>query len=88
MTSSLEKSKSTVWLAASVCLVTLALAMTGCAGSKKSAGSEMSSSTQEASAPPANEKLDEAKRTAEEAEQKAHELRVEKAKGPTKPTAN
>jgi len=60
--------------------VTVALSMTvlfGCAGSKhSSASASMSDAT--ASEPPKNQKLDDARHSAEDAEQKAHQLRVEK----------
>ena len=66
--------------------VTVALslaALSGCAGSKHSAASSMSEAS--ASAEPAkNQKLDDARRSAEDAEQKAHELRVEKNRNTAK----
>lgn len=71
--------------------LTLLGAMTGCAGSKKSSSnydslgsaSSESSGSSESSEPtisPSQQRVDEAKRSAEEAEQRAHDLRTEKAK--------
>ena len=52
-------------------------AFSGCAGSKSS--SSGSSGDYSASAdPPKNQKLDDARRSAEDAENKAHQLRMEK----------
>ena len=55
-------------------LATVLAAFTGCAGSKSS--SSMDSSM--GSAPQKNQKLEEARRSAEDAEAKAHQLREEK----------
>jgi hypothetical protein len=68
--------------------LTLLGAMTGCAGSKKSSsnydslGSSSSDSgaSSEPTISPSQQRVDEAKRAAEEAEQRAHDLRTEKAK--------
>ena len=66
--------------------VTVVLSMTvlfGCAGSKhSSASASMSDAT--ASEPPKNQKLDDARHSAEDAEQKAHQLRVEKNRNTAK----
>lgn len=65
--------------------LTLLGAMTGCAGSKKSSSNydSLGSTSSESSEPtisPSQQRVDEAKRSAEEAEQRAHDLRTEKAK--------
>ncbi|MDB5050429.1 MAG: hypothetical protein JWO30_3500 [Fibrobacteres bacterium] len=60
--------------------VTLAAVMTafvGCAGSKHSSSSSMDSSMGSAE-PDKNQKLEDARRSAEDAEAKAHQLREEK----------
>ena len=66
--------------------VTVVLSMTvlfGCAGSKhSSASASMSDAT--ASESPKNQKLDDARHSAEDAEQKAHQLRVEKNRNTAK----
>jgi|GEM_PF-4730731 len=63
---------------------------TGCAGSKKSSGggdySSLGSSSEAAPDAP-SQKVEDARRSAEEAEQKAHELRMEKAKAQAKSSA-
>jgi len=61
-------------LPVAVAVVSMA-ALSGCAGSKShsSASSDMA-----AAEPPKNQKLDDARRSAEEAEAKAHQMRVEK----------
>lgn len=65
--------------------VTVALlmgALVGCAGSKSSSGS---GSGESASAEPAkNQKLEDARRSAEDAESKAHDMRVEKNRNTAK----
>jgi hypothetical protein len=64
--------------------VTVALfmgALVGCAGSKSSSGSGGDSASME---PAKNQKLEDARRSAEDAEAKAHELRVEKNRSTAK----
>ncbi len=57
-------------------------ALVGCAGSKSSSGS---GSGESASAEPAkNQKLEDARRSAEDAESKAHDMRVEKNRNTAK----
>lgn len=58
------------------------IALTGCAGSKSSSSSMSDGNS--ASEPARNQKLDEARRSAEEAEAKAHELREEKNRNTVK----
>jgi len=53
-------------------------ALSGCAGSKHSSAAASMSDASASAEPPKNQKLDDARRSAEEAEQKAHDLRVEK----------
>lgn len=62
-------------------------AFPGCAGSKSSSsGSDYSAmGSQE---PAKSAKLDDARRSAEDAEQKAHQLREEKARTQSKPSPN
>jgi hypothetical protein len=58
------------------------LAFVGCAGSKSHSSSD---SMDSASAEPSkNQKLEDARRSAEDAEQKAHDLRVEKNRSTAK----
>ncbi len=57
------------------------LAVTGCAGSKHSSASMDSSASAE---PDKNQKLEDAKHSAEDAEQKAHQLREEKNRNTAK----
>jgi hypothetical protein len=56
-------------------------ALVGCAGSKSSSSSSGETAIAE---PPRNQKLDDARRSAEEAELKAHEMRVEKNRNTAK----
>lgn len=66
------------------------MTLTACAGGRKTAASDgpsLGDSSAE-SAAPVNTQVDDAKRSAEEAEQKAHELRMEKAKSQSKSSAN
>jgi len=67
--------------------VTLAVslaAFVGCAGSKHSSASSSMSDATASAEPPKNQKLDDARHSAEDAEQKAHELRVEKNRNTAK----
>ena len=67
--------------------VTVAVSMAaivGCAGSKHSSPSSEMSDASASAQPPKNQKLDDARRSAEEAEQKAHDLRVEKNRNTAK----
>jgi hypothetical protein len=57
----------------SVSLLAFMAAYTGCAGSKNSSGSSSASAE-----PAVNQKLEDARRSAEDAEAKAHQLREEK----------
>jgi hypothetical protein len=57
-------------------------AFVGCAGSKHSSASMSDASA--SAEPPKNQKLDDARHSAEDAEQKAHELRVEKNRNTAK----
>jgi hypothetical protein len=59
-------------------------ALIGCAGSKHSSPSSSMSDASASAEPPKNQKLDDARRSAEEAEQKAHDLRVEKNRNTAK----
>lgn len=68
----ISRFKSFVW---PVALVAGMVAVTGCAGSKHSSASGDSS---ESAAPAKNQKLEDARRSAEDAEAKAHQLREEK----------
>jgi hypothetical protein len=81
---SLKAPASTPLRAALGSLLALALlgAFTGCAGSKKSSSNydSLGSASSEPTISPSQQRVDEAKRSAEEAEQRAHDLRVEKAK--------
>lgn len=79
MVSRFKSFVGTVALAASLAAM---VAMTGCAGSK-SASSSMSDATG-GSEPARNQKLEDARRSAEDAESKAHELRVEKNRNTAK----
>ena len=65
------------------------LASVGCAGSKssKSSGSDYSS-MDEGGAAPNTARLDEARRAAEDAETKAHQLREERARSQAKTSSN
>jgi hypothetical protein len=74
--------KSFVGTAALAATLVAAVATTGCAGSK-SASSSMSDATGNPE-PARNQKLEEARRSAEEAENKAHELREEKNRNTVK----
>jgi hypothetical protein len=67
--------KSFVW-PVSLAAVLASFAMTGCAGSKSSSSSSSDSSF--SSEPARNQKLEDARRSAEDAEAKAHELREQK----------
>ncbi len=62
------------------------LGFLGCAGSKSSSGSDSSSMDNGASSSSA--KLEDARRSAEDAEQKAHQLREEKARNQSKTSSN
>jgi hypothetical protein len=53
------------------------MAFTGCAGSKSHSSASAADSMASAE-PPKNQKLEDARRSAEEAELKAHQLRMEK----------
>ncbi len=67
------------------------ITLTACAGSRKTAagdGPSLGSDSSPESAAPVNTQVDDAKRSAEEAEQRAHELRMEKAKSQSKSSAN
>ena len=57
-----------------VALVAVLLAFTGCAGSKKTTSGDSGASAE----PAKNQKLEDARRAAEDAEAKAHQLREEK----------
>ena len=70
----ISRFKSFVW---PVALAAGMVALTGCAGSKHSSSSSMGDST-ESAAPAKNQKLEDARRSAEDAEAKAHQLREEK----------
>lgn len=59
-------------------------ALVGCAGSKHSSPSSSMSDASASAEPPKNQKLDDARRSAEDAEQKAHQLRVEKNRNTAK----
>lgn len=59
------------------------VAFIGCAGSK-SASSSMSEASAGSAEPARNQKLDDARRSAEEAEAKAHDLREEKNRNTAK----
>jgi hypothetical protein len=59
-----------------VTLAVVAAAFMGCAGSKSSSSSSMDSSM--SAEPSKNQKLEDARRSAEEAEMKAHQLRTDK----------
>ena len=66
-----------------VIVAVFAMAFAGCAGSKSRSTATLGDS--DASSEPAkNQKLDDARRSAEEAEQKAHELRLEKNRNTAK----
>ena len=76
--------KSFVWPVSLAAVLACSVAFTGCAGSK-SASSSMSGASASASSEPArNEKLEDARRSAEDAESKAHELREEKNRNTAK----
>lgn len=65
------------------------LAFPGCAGSKSSSSASSSDySAMESQEPAKSAKVDDARRSAEEAEMKAHQLREEKARAPGKTTGN
>ena len=74
--------KSFVWPVSLAAVLACSIAFTGCAGSK-SASSSMSEASA-SSEPARNEKLEEARRSAEDAESKAHELREEKNRNTAK----
>lgn len=77
-------------MAAPLTLVASLVLLSGCAGSKphsSSASSDDSSSSSSASEPKAS-KLDDARRSAEDAEGKAHQLREEKNRTQSKTSAN
>jgi hypothetical protein len=61
----------------------------GCAGSKNSSsGSDYSALDNGGGESARNQKLEDARRSAEEAEMKAHQLREEKARNQSKPGSN
>jgi hypothetical protein len=65
------------------------LGFVGCAGSKNSSsGSDYSAMDSGSSEPAKSAKVDDARRSAEEAEAKAHQLREEKARNQAKPASN
>jgi hypothetical protein len=66
-----------------VTLAAVAAAFMGCAGSKSSSSSSMDSSM--SAEPSKNQKLEDARRSAEEAEMKAHQLRTDKNNTASKP---
>jgi hypothetical protein len=59
-------------------------AFMGCAGSKSSSSSSSSMDSSMSSEPARNQKLEDARRSAEDAEGKAHELREEKNRNTAK----
>ena len=63
------------------------LAFPGCAGSKSSSSSS-DYSAMDSQEPAKSAKVDDARRSAEDAEMKAHQLREEKARAPGKTSAN
>jgi NaMN:DMB phosphoribosyltransferase len=65
-----------------VAALALVATLTGCAGSKSSSSSSNMDSA--SSEPARNEKLEDAKRSAEDAELKAHQLREEKNRSTAK----
>ena len=75
--------KSFAWPVTLAAVLACSLAFTGCAGGKKSASSSMSDASM-GSEPAQNQKLDDARRSAEDAEAKAHELREEKNRNTAK----
>jgi hypothetical protein len=76
-------------LAVAATMLAISVGVMGCAGNKSkssdssdysSLGGSESSASAAPTVNPSQERVDEAKRSAEEAEQKAHDLRAEKAK--------
>jgi len=67
-----------------VALALSVAALSGCAGSKHSSAASAMSDASASAEPPKNQKLDDARRSAEDAEQKAHDLRVEKNRNTAK----
>jgi hypothetical protein len=74
--------KSFAWPVSLAAVLACSLAFAGCAGGK-SASSSMSEASA-GSEPARNQKLDDARRSAEEAEAKAHDLREEKNRNTAK----
>jgi hypothetical protein len=75
------------YLAAAAMAASL-LALPGCAGSKSSSSSSSDySALGDSQGPAKSAKVDDARRSAEEAEMKAHQLREEKARNPGKSSA-
>ena len=64
------------------------MALTGCAGSKRSSSGSSEGMSALKSADEKTSKLEEARRSAEDAELKAHQLREEKARNQTKTSSS
>lgn len=79
----ISRFKSFAWPVSLAAVLACSVAFTGCAGSK-SASSSMSEASMDAGTPVRNERLEEARRSAEDAEAKAHELREEKNRNTAK----
>lgn len=75
----ISRFKTILWPVAAVALV---VSLTGCAGSKSSSSSNLDSAG--SAEPERNQKLEDAKRAAEDAELKAHQLREEKNRSTAK----
>ena len=73
-----------------VALAASLVGLSACGGSKPSASSSSSSSSAQGSGyeEPKNQKLEDARRSAEEAEMKAHQLREEKNRSQSKTSSN
>jgi hypothetical protein len=65
-------------------LVASLVGLSACAGSKSGSSSNSSSSSEE----PKNTKVEDARRSAEDAEAKAHQIREEKSRNPSKTSSN
>lgn len=78
--------KSFVGSVSLAAVLAFSVAFTGCAGSKSTSSSSSSSMSDASvsSEPARNEKLEEARRSAEDAESKAHQLREEKNRNTAK----
>jgi hypothetical protein len=79
----ISRFKSFAW---PVALAASLVVMAGCAGSKSSSSS--SDSSYSSSEPAKNQKLEDARRSAEDAEAKAHQLREEKNRTNTAKSGN